>query len=141
MNDFFSTASSPRQVVTVGASLLLLALPTAAPAAAQGRSSSACTHNWSGPQVCIAVDGWDNRARRLTARWTNPPGGRERATAIIHEGDEQREIHIRAEGRRQGKEILAEWQHLELAWGKLCVSFVETPGVWACQDLYSTGRG
>ncbi|MEU3565422.1 hypothetical protein [Kitasatospora sp. NPDC006786] len=125
----------------VGAALLLASWPTSAPASASTRSSDACTHNWSGPKVCISIVGHDHFARSLRAVWKNPPGDVRQSRAIVHEGPEQREVHVRVMGRRSGDEVVAEWRDLELADGRVCVSFADTAGVWACQDSYATGRG
>jgi hypothetical protein len=42
---------------------------TATPAAAD---SSACTHHFSGPQICIRLDG-QGATNAVTGLWTNPP--------------------------------------------------------------------
>lgn len=44
-------------------------MTTAGTAAAD---SSACTHHFSGPQVCIRLDGKDSW-NSVTGIWTNPP--------------------------------------------------------------------
>ncbi|MFD9123428.1 hypothetical protein [Kitasatospora sp. NPDC059571] len=130
-------------VITRAAALAAAAathrLAAAGPAGAAGRrSSDSCTHNWSGPQVCIAIDGHDDFARRLTVTWTNP-GKVDRSTAILHEGDGQAEVHRRMTGTARGGEITAEWSDIEVAWGRLCGSFTDTPGVWACVDIHGGG--
>ncbi|MFD9593099.1 hypothetical protein ACFWA9_10115 [Kitasatospora sp. NPDC059973] len=114
---------------------------TAAPAAASSRRNSgeACTHNWNGPQVCIQIDGHDDWADRVTVTWTDPGRGVDRSTAMLHEGGEQREVHIRQEGHRQDGKITAEWTGIRLAWGKVCGSFTGTNGVWACQEVHTGG--
>ncbi|MGW2709084.1 hypothetical protein ACWC4J_08825 [Streptomyces sp. NPDC001356] len=59
-----------RRLCALGAALALaVVLPSAVPAAAD---TSACTHHWSGPQVCIRLDG-RNGGNAVTAIWTNPP--------------------------------------------------------------------
>ncbi|WP_431676641.1 hypothetical protein [Kitasatospora sp. KL5] len=124
------------RTVAVGCAIGSLVLVTATPAAsAERRSSNACTHDWSGPQVCIEIEGHDDWASRLRVRWIDPPSGKDAAEAILHEGDEQREVHIRMPGRRQGKEIVAEWTDIRLSWGKVCGSFAGL-NAWACQDVY-----
>ncbi|GAA4982915.1 hypothetical protein GCM10025734_04500 [Kitasatospora paranensis] len=102
------------------------------------RSSDACTHNWSGPQVCISIDGHDDWARRLTVTWTNP-GTVARSTAVLHEGERQVEIHARMTGTARGGQITAEWTDIEVSWGKLCGSFTDTPKVWACVEVHDGG--
>ncbi|MFB7620234.1 hypothetical protein [Kitasatospora sp. NPDC056181] len=120
------------------AAIVLLATAAPAGAAAGRRSSDACTHNWSGPKVCIAIDGHDDWARRLTVTWTNP-GKATRSTALLHEGDHQVEVHERMTGTARDGRITAEWTDIEVAWGRLCGSFTDTPNVWACVDIHSGG--
>jgi hypothetical protein len=124
-------------VVALGS---LLAAATPATAASSRRSSGeACTHNWSGPQVCLQIDGHDAWADRVTVTWTDPGSGVDSSIAMLHEGDEQREVHIRQEGHRRNGKIVAEWTGIQLAWGKVCGSFAGTAGVWACQDVHTGG--
>ncbi|MEV8100464.1 hypothetical protein [Kitasatospora sp. NPDC085879] len=123
-------------LATAAAAVLLT---TAAPAAASGRrSSDARTHNWSGPKICIAIDGHDNFGRRLTVTWTNP-GSTKRATALLHEGDRQAEVHQRTTATAHGWKITAEWTDIRVARGRLCGSFTDTPNVWACTDIHTAG--
>ncbi|MFI5643083.1 hypothetical protein [Kitasatospora sp. NPDC051705] len=124
--------------LATAAAAVLLATAAPAGAATGRRSSDACTHNWSGPQVCIAIDGHDDWARRLTVTWTNP-GATARSTALLHEGDRQVEVHERMTGTARGGRITAEWTDIEVAWGHLCGSFTDTPNVWACVDIHSGG--
>ncbi|MFG2531632.1 hypothetical protein [Streptomyces sp. NPDC048516] len=65
------------------AGTVALATPTAAPAA--HAPASGCTHNWSGPQVCIATTGESGNVYpgTITATWTNPPAGRNKATVYV----------------------------------------------------------
>ncbi|MFD9097800.1 hypothetical protein [Streptomyces collinus] len=48
---------------------LAVVVPIAAPAAAD---TSACTHHWSGPQICIRLEG-RNHWNSVTGIWANPP--------------------------------------------------------------------
>ena len=124
-------------LATTLAAVLFVAAPPAS-AAVNRRSGDACTHNWNGPQVCIAIDGHGNWASRLTVTWTNP-GRAKQSTALLHEGDGQTEVHVRMTGKEQGGQIVAEWTDIQLAWGKVCGSFTDTPGVWACMEVHTSG--
>ncbi|MFI5757177.1 hypothetical protein [Streptomyces sp. NPDC051569] len=66
-------ATSPRPRARQSALTLALAgiavSLTAPPAMAD---SSACTHHFSGPQICVRLDGQGGR-NAVTGIWTNPP--------------------------------------------------------------------
>lgn len=64
-------------------STVALATLTAAPAA--HAAASGCTHNWSGPQICIETTGESGNVHpgTITATWTNPPKSRNKATVYI----------------------------------------------------------
>jgi hypothetical protein len=130
-----------RRAAVLATALASVLFITAAPAsaAASRRSGDACTHNWDGPQVCISIKGHDDWVDRLTVTWTDPGKDVQRSTAILHEGDQQTEVHIRQIGRRQDGQIVAEWTGIRLAWGKVCGSYTDTPRVWACVDVHTGG--
>jgi hypothetical protein len=110
-------------------------LTTATPAAAATRNSDACTHNWSGPQICISIEGESIRMHRVTATWTNP-GSRQSATAHLREGD--REVIGTRQARRVGDKLVAEWHPGESAnrsSERVCVTMDGAENRWACQDV------
>jgi hypothetical protein len=53
-------------------SALMVTVAMASPAYAD---ASGCTHNWSGPQICIDVKGKSVYLTSVKATWTNPPTG------------------------------------------------------------------
>ncbi|MEU9535860.1 hypothetical protein AB0D00_26575 [Streptomyces sp. NPDC048213] len=72
--------------VLMVAAVTLAGAADAVPAQA---SASACTHQWSGPQICISTDGEPGSANpgHVTTAWTNPPKHRQTATVHIKEPD------------------------------------------------------
>ncbi|MFD5786741.1 hypothetical protein ACFWH1_08900 [Streptomyces sp. NPDC127037] len=76
--------SSLRALVVAAATLAGTAGALPAQAAA-----SACTHHFSGPQICISTDGEPGSANpgHVTTAWTNPPKNRRTATVHIKEPD------------------------------------------------------
>lgn len=105
--------------VISGAAALAAAiiLPTSAPAAAD---ASACTHHFSGPQVCIRLEGsgaWNS----VTAIWNNPPSNVKR-----------RQVHMYIDGRldetetakRVGDTLSYTWSTFQTDTStKICVRF------------------
>ncbi|MEV6424462.1 hypothetical protein [Streptomyces sp. NPDC051662] len=120
------TAPAPRPPAprpTTRRSALILALAglavslTATPAAAD---SSACTHHFSGPQICIRLEGQGGR-NAVTGIWTNPP--REvtsRAVSLFRNG----ELIDTATATRSGKALTYRWPTEESGRDtELCVRF------------------
>ncbi|MQS17619.1 hypothetical protein F7Q99_36890 [Streptomyces kaniharaensis] len=127
---------SARRAAAVSTALALTVLPTAAPAAAQTRSSDACTHHWSGPKICIEIYGSSIYMDRVVAKWTNPPRDLQGATAHLREGD--REVIGTQQAHRVGGELVAEWhpgRSANLSSEKVCVTIDGGQGRWACQEI------
>ena len=61
-----------QRIGAILASALMVTAATAAPAYAD---ANGCTHNWSGPQICIAVKGKNVYLTSVKATWSNPPAG------------------------------------------------------------------
>ncbi|MFC9240211.1 hypothetical protein ACFTZK_27725 [Streptomyces decoyicus] len=120
------------RILTLAGAVALAGL-TAAPAA--HAAASGCTHNWSGPQICIATTGESGSTYpgTITATWTNLPASRSKATAYItnwYAGTHK------MTAKRHGDEIKASWtpQGNPFADGKLCARF-KGSSVKACVDL------
>ncbi|MFE4367822.1 hypothetical protein ACFRMN_06085 [Streptomyces sp. NPDC056835] len=90
---------------------------TATPAAAD---SSACTHHFSGPQICIRLEGQGGR-NAVTGIWTNPP--REvtsRAVSLFRNG----QLIDTATATRSGKALAYSWPAEDAGTDtELCVKF------------------
>ncbi|MDH6130361.1 hypothetical protein [Kitasatospora sp. GP82] len=114
------------------AGTLLLPVP-AADAAPAHRTSSACTHHLSGPQVCIRLVGRGTRQDHVIAVWANPPKGVNERTAHLYKGGG--EPFVPVTGHRDGDEITADWGWMDLKPGAVCVGFDGTEGRRACQDV------
>ncbi|MEU2380341.1 hypothetical protein [Streptomyces misionensis] len=101
-----------------GAFALACIVPAATPAAAD---TSSCTHHWSGPQVCIRMEG-RNGWNTVTAIWTNPPkSARTRTVWLTQDG---RRVGRAQTARRQGGTLSYTWPGFEQGTGaKLCVRF------------------
>ncbi|WP_394427040.1 hypothetical protein [Streptomyces sp. SGAir0957] len=117
------------------AALLMMAglLSTATPAVAD---SSACTHAWSGPQICIRLTG-HNGANAVTGFWANPPRSVSSRSVVLtmdgvrHGG--------RATAKRVGKTISYSWRRFNTgSHTKLCVRFARIDRV-ACQTTKYSG--
>ncbi|MFF4602628.1 hypothetical protein ACFY12_07715 [Streptomyces sp. NPDC001339] len=96
---------------------VLLSIATAEPAAAD---TSACTHHFSGPQVCIRLDG-RNHLNSVTAVWTNPSRGTERRSVSLFMNGR----HFRtAQAHRVGNTLSYTWSTFDTGTDtKLCVKF------------------
>lgn len=90
---------------------------TATPAAAD---SSACTHHFSGPQICVRLDG-RGATNAVTGIWTNPPadvGSRE--VSLYRNG----RLADTARATRSGKALMYTWPtHHTGRDTELCVKF------------------
>ncbi|MFJ4923225.1 hypothetical protein [Streptomyces sp. NPDC088725] len=108
----------PRAAPALSLALAGIALAlSAAPAAAD---SSACTHDFSGPQICIRLDGRGDR-NAVTALWTNPPGDlTSRAVSLYRDG----RLVDTARATRVGKALSHTWPTGDTGSDtELCVKF------------------
>ncbi len=108
-----------RRLCAFGMVLALAAvLPNAVPAAAD---TSSCTHHWSGPQVCIRLDG-RNGWNAVTAIWTNPPKkAKTRAVRLFLDG---RQYGSAETARRVRGTLSHTWAGFEQGTDvKVCVKF------------------
>ncbi|MER8071285.1 hypothetical protein ABTZ59_23620 [Streptomyces sp. NPDC094034] len=121
-------ASHPRarrSALTLALAGLAVSL-AATPAAAD---SSACTHHFSGPQICIRLEGQGGR-NAVTGIWTNPP--REvtsRAVSLFRNG----QLIDTATATRSGKALTYRWPAEDAGTDtELCVKFRGSKRI-ACQ--------
>ncbi|MBP0460271.1 hypothetical protein [Streptomyces montanisoli] len=110
-----AAAGAPAALVIALAGGALCA--TAAPAAAD---SSACTHDFSGPQICIRLDG-QGATNAVTGIWTNPPSGvSSRTVSLTFDG----RLVSTATATRSGKALTYTWPSRYTGSGtKVCVTF------------------
>lgn len=92
-------------------------LGVATPAAG---SSSACSHDWHGAQVCVRLDG-ANGWNPVTEIWTNPPAGvRARGMYLYWNGQR---FGDPVTARRVGRTLSCTWQNLQSGTDtELCVT-------------------
>ncbi|MFF5565366.1 hypothetical protein ACFY7Z_10130 [Streptomyces sp. NPDC012623] len=98
--------------------LACLAVPlSAAPAVAD---SSACTHHFSGPQICIRLVGQGGR-NAVTAIWTNPPADLASREVSLHRGGQ---LVDTATATRSDRALTHTWPTGDTGTGtELCVKF------------------
>ncbi|WP_066956916.1 hypothetical protein [Streptomyces lushanensis] len=104
-----------------------IAVSLAAPSATA--DSSACTHHFSGPQICIRLDGEGGR-NAVTGIWTNPPDHvTARPVSLFRDGQ-----HLdTATATRSDKALTYRWPTADTGNGvELCVKFRGSRRV-ACQ--------
>ncbi|MFE3600365.1 hypothetical protein ACFXP3_28440 [Streptomyces sp. NPDC059096] len=106
--------------LTLALPLLLAAVAvplTATPAAAD---SSACTHHFSGPQICVRLEGRGAR-NSVTGIWTNPPDDlTAREVSLLRDG----RLVDTAVATRSGKALTHTWPAGDTGSGtELCVRF------------------
>jgi hypothetical protein len=90
---------------------------SAAPAAAD---SSACTHDFSGPQICVRLDG-RGATNAVTGIWTNPPAGTTSRAVSLYLGGR---LVATATATRAGKALLHTWPSRNIGnRTKVCVKF------------------
>lgn len=108
-----------RRLLCLSAALgLACIVPAAAPAAAD---TSSCTHHWSGPQVCVRLEG-RNGWNSVTGFWANPP--RSATTRTVRLTLNGRQLGGAETARRKGGTISYEWSGFEQGTGvKVCVTF------------------
>ncbi|MFF3751786.1 hypothetical protein ACFYYH_15220 [Streptomyces sp. NPDC002018] len=102
---------------------------TATPATAD---SSACTHHFSGPQICIRLDGEGGR-NAVTGIWTNPPDHvTSRPVSLFRNG---RRVDM-ALATRSGKALTHAWPTARTGTdAELCVKFRGSRRM-ACQTTH-----
>ncbi len=115
-------------MVSVLALAVAAAIPTAAPAGASPGAKplvkadkSACTHDFSGPQVCIRMSG-DAMYTRVTGFWSNPPKSvKSRKTWLTSDGSRTTEVET---ATRAGETISHSWgRGANYEGARVCVHF------------------
>ncbi|WP_414506603.1 hypothetical protein [Streptomyces sp. NEAU-L66] len=106
------------RALTVAGTIALSAVATTPAAHA---AASACTHDWSGPQICIETSGQDGfpNPGTVTATWTNPPKSRQSATVYITTPG----VSYSFKAKRSGSEIVGRTAPGLQGTGDLCVRF------------------
>ncbi|MGW2748112.1 hypothetical protein [Streptomyces sp. NPDC001450] len=90
---------------------------TATPAVAD---SSACTHHWSGPQICIRLEG-RNEWNTVTGIWTNPPTSVKKRTVTLYMNGRRFDSET---ATRVGKTLSYTWSGFDTGTDtRLCVKF------------------
>ena len=111
---------------------LTCVIAAAAPAAA---STSACTHHWSGPQVCIRLTG-HNEWNSVTAIWTNPGKARSRTVQLYSNGHR---LFRPEQAHRVGTTISYTWSAFDTGTRtRLCVRFADIART-ACESTTYSG--
>lgn len=92
-------------------------IPSAGPAVAD---TSSCTHHWSGPQVCIRLEG-RNAYNKVTGIWTNPPKSvKHRKVTLYWNG----KVFGTKTAHRVGRTVSYSWGTMDTGTHtKLCVKF------------------
>jgi hypothetical protein len=99
---------------------------TATPASAD---SSACTHHFSGPQICIRLEGRGS-TNAVTGVWTNPPAGLASRAVSLYRGGR---LVDGATATRSGRALAYTWPDRDTGSGaELCVRFQGSERM-ACQ--------
>ncbi|MGX1755803.1 hypothetical protein ACWIG5_02605 [Streptomyces lydicus] len=114
------TRSKLLRGLTVAGTIALSAVATTPAAHA---AASSCTHDWSGPQVCIKADGHDGTPNpgTVTASWTNPSKSRKSATAYISNSEG---MSYSFKAKRSGGQIVGHTvPGLQPSGSTLCVRF------------------
>ncbi|WP_455359510.1 hypothetical protein [Streptomyces sp. SYSU K21746] len=114
------TSRTPAAYRATGVAVVLAAasvLPAAGPAAAD---SSACTHHFSGPQICIRLDG-RNGWNSVTGIWTNPPKGTRSRQVSLYWNGEHFDTSV---ATRKGSTLSYTWAGMQTGTDtELCVRF------------------
>ncbi|MFE2031879.1 hypothetical protein [Streptomyces scopuliridis] len=105
-----------RSALTLALTGLAVSL-SATPAAAD---SNACTHHFSGPQICIRLEGQGGR-NAVTGIWTNPPRDvTSRTVSLFRNG----QLIDTATATRSGKALTHSWPAADAGTDtELCVKF------------------
>lgn len=113
--------------------LAAVSMITAAAVPAQA-AASACTHHWSGPQICISTTGEGGSVNpgRVTAAWTNPPRGTKSARVrfVLPDGFT---YTLTAHRSRRGQLVVSDHPGMQPT-GRLCVRF-EVSSRRACVEI------
>ncbi|MET8218086.1 hypothetical protein [Streptomyces hirsutus] len=108
-----------KRIISFGAALALACIVPAATQAAADTSS--CTHHWSGPQVCIRMEG-RNDWNSVTAIWTNPPKSVTKRTMWLTQDGSR--VGSKKTARRKGKTLSYTWSSFQQGTdAKMCVHF------------------
>lgn len=122
---------------SAGALAAAFVLSTAGPAAAD---SSSCTHHFSGPQICVRLEGSDVWNTPV-AIWVNPPKGvKTRQVSLYLNGEMPRFRNNPARATRVGKTLSYSWGRAQ--WepeDRICVRFKDIDRV-ACERVKSINR-
>ncbi|MFJ7271980.1 hypothetical protein ACIQV3_35990 [Streptomyces sp. NPDC099050] len=122
---------------SAGALAAAFVLSTAAPAAAD---SSSCTHHFSGPQICVRLEGSDVWNTPV-AIWVNPPKGvKTRQVSLYLNGEMPHFSNNPGRATRVGKTLSYTWSRSQ--WepeDRICVRFKDIDRV-ACERVKSINR-
>ncbi|MGW1988013.1 hypothetical protein ACWCPJ_37165 [Streptomyces collinus] len=123
-----------RRLLSLGSVLALVTvLLSGAPATAD---TSACTHHWSGPQVCIRLEG-RNHWNSVTGIWVNPP--RSIKTRKIRLSLNGHQFGFAQTAQRVGATLSYHWSGFDTGTDtKVCVRF-EGIGRVACDTTKYIG--
>ncbi|MFF3265325.1 hypothetical protein ACFYWO_39955 [Streptomyces sp. NPDC002932] len=124
------------RVVTVATAAAVLLAVSEMPAQA---AASACTHHWSGPQICISTTGkWgSSNPGKVTTAWTNPP--KSRRTAIVHITEPGGLTYTKKATRSKGQLIASTRPYRGMPDGKLCARY-EGSDRTACVQIINRNR-
>ncbi len=119
--------------VAATATALITSMETPAVAAA-----SACTHHFSGPQICISTTGDSGSPNpgKVWTSWTNPPRNRTQATVHITEPDGL--TYTVTARRRDGELVASTVPGRMMKDGKLCARY-EGSSRTACVQIIDRG--
>lgn len=125
------------RVVTVAAAAAVLLAVSEMPAQA---AASACTHHWSGPQICISTTGESGSPNpgRVSTAWTNPPA--KRKTATVHITEPGGLSYTKTARRSKGQLIASFWPYRSMSDGKLCARY-DGSSRTACVQIINRHRG
>ncbi|MFE2379790.1 hypothetical protein [Streptomyces sp. NPDC059398] len=124
-------------VAVTGAALLAGAVAMAPGAAA---AASSCSHDWSGPQICISTTGRSGSTNpgHVYASWTNPSKSRKSATVYLTEpgaaGHKGWTHKLTAHRQKNGQIVASYYPERQMYDGKLCARFKGSSHT-ACVDL------
>ncbi|UQA91389.1 hypothetical protein [Streptomyces halobius] len=107
------------RTLTVAGTLAVSGIAAAPSAQA---AASACSHDWSGPQICITTDGdsGSENPGHVTTAWTNPPKSRKTATVYITQPDG---FTYKIKAKRSGGQIIGHTVPGAQRNGKLCARY------------------
>jgi hypothetical protein len=130
-----------RAAVAVGMLALAVVVPSAGPAAAD---SDACTHNWSGPKICIELKG-HNDWLQVTGIWKNPPAGVKKRPIYMYLNGVKQDKYVkktyaeRSGKKHDGKDLRYSWYWSSYEYDQpICVEF-KGSNRQACQTPWYKG--